>query len=286
MAEPLHRVSRGPLRSSGVRVLLVCLLAVLAATGANAQCPLENTAFLPGERLEYKLFFNWKFVWIGAGTAYMTTKETTYKGQPAYEGCLLTTTSKRIDRFFCMRDTLTSIVTTDLVPLYYRKGANEGSKLRLNEVTYSYPDGQSHMDLLYVNPNGERTSENITDPSCVYDMLSMMMRARSLDGSDFKIGDKILFQMADGKKVETQTLVYRGKKNFKTEETKVTYRCMVFSFVEYKGKKENEVITFYVTDDDNHIPVRLDMFLRFGVAKAYLKSCTGVRNPETSIVSK
>ena len=56
--------------------------------------------------------------------------------------------------------------------------------------------------------------------------------------------------MATGTKVEQQTLIYRGRKNFKAENG-VKYRCLVFSLVEYKKGKEKEVITFYVTDDKN-----------------------------------
>jgi hypothetical protein len=48
--------------------------------------------------------------------------------------------------------------------------------------------------------------------------------------------------------------------------------------------KEREVITFYITDDLNHIPVRLDMYLRFGTAKAFLRQTSGLRNPQTSII--
>ena len=69
------------------------------------------------------------------------------------------------------------------------------------------------------------------------------------------------------------------------ENQPVTYRCLVFSFVEKNKKgKEEDVITFYITDDKNHIPVRLDMFLKFGAAKAFLVSMKGLRNPVTSAV--
>ena len=101
-----------------------------------------------------------------------------------------------------------------------------------------------------------------------------------------KKGDKLVYPMADGRRVEEVTLVYRGKKNFRMRNTGVTYRCLIFSFVEYKGKKEKEIITFYITDDDNHMPVRLDMNLKFGVAKAYLSDARGLRNPCESIVEK
>ena len=92
--------------------------------------------------------------------------------------------------------------------------------------------------------------------------------------------------MADGDDVKQETLIYRGKKNFEMEYTGVTYRCMVFSFVEYTDNKEKEVITFYVTDDENHLPVRLDMYLNFGSAKAFLTGYKGVKNPMSSIIKK
>ena len=44
------------------------------------------------------------------------------------------------------------------------------------------------------------------------------------------------------------------------------------------------MVTFYVTDDKNHLPVRLDMYLRFGSAKAFLTDAKGVRNTQTSII--
>ena len=41
--------------------------------------------------------------------------------------------------------------------------------------------------------------------------------------------------------------------------------------------KYKEIVRFYVTDDANHIPVRLDMFLKFGSAKAFLVSMKGTK---------
>ena len=115
-------------------------------------------------------------------------------------------------------------------------------------------------------------------------MLTILAQARSYDPADYKVGDKIKFPMATGRKVEEQTLIYRGKENVKAENG-VTYRCLIFSLVQYDKKgKEKEVITFFVTDDKNHLPVRLDMFLNFGSAKAFLNDVRGHRHPLTSIV--
>lgn len=78
---------------------------------------------------------------------------------------------------------------------------------------------------------------------CMFDMLSILMQARSFDVDDYTVGQKIIFPMATGTKIEDQTLIYRGKKVFKAEGG-VKYRCLVFSLVEYKKGKEKEVITF------------------------------------------
>ena len=53
-----------------------------------------------------------------------------------------------------------------------------------------------------------------------------------------------------------------------------------------KKGKEKEVITFFISDDKNHLPIRLDMYLNFGSAKAFLKSVQGNRYPMTSVVKK
>ena len=76
--------------------------------------------------------------------------------------------------------------------------------------------------------------------------------------------------------------MYKGKEKFKVDDTKEKFRCLVFSFMEREDGKNHELIRFYVTDDINHIPVRLDMFLKFGSAKAFLKNYKGVRSPMTS----
>ncbi|MBQ6161295.1 MAG: DUF3108 domain-containing protein, partial [Prevotella sp.] len=50
--------------------------------------------------------------------------------------------------------------------------------------------------------------------------------------------------------------------------------------------KWKEIVRFYVTDDQNHIPIRLDMFLRFGSAKAFLTGMKGAKNPIAAEVTE
>lgn len=54
--------------------------------------------------------------------------------------------------------------------------------------------------------------------------------------------------------------------------------------MEQDGGKYKRIVDFYVSDDTNHVPVRLDMFLKFGSAKAFLVGMKGVRNNMASQV--
>lgn len=267
---------------------LALLVGLLATTlpGAQAQCSASNFAFQSGETLQYELYFNWKFVWMKVGSATWNVTKTVYGGKEAFRTTLATRTSKQADKYFVMRDRLTSYVGTDLVPLFYQKDANEGGTVRKEKVWYSYPGGQCAMKMWYQRNDNEPVQKSHQSKYCAFDMLSMMLRARSFDATNMKPGHRIPFLMAEGREVEWRSLVYRGKKNFKVEGRTTTYRCLVFSYMEKVKGKEKEIVKFYVTDDKNHLPVRLDMNLNFGTAKAYLVGLSGVRNPQTALIKK
>ena len=270
-------------RRSFIITLAVWLLAGLALP-ASAQCEAKNNAFKTGEHVMYDLYFNWKFVWVKAGIASLTTNATTYHQAPAYRINLLALGSKRADFFFKMRDTLTCVIGEKMEPRYFRKGAEEGKRYTVDEAWFSYKDGLCFVNQKRTHRDGKVQEAVDSDSRCIYDMLSILAQARSYDSADYKVGEKIKFPMATGREIEEQTLIYRGKENVKAEN-EVTYRCLIFSLVEYDKKgKEKEIITFYVTDDLNHLPIRLDMYLNFGSAKAFLNNVTGNRHPLTSIV--
>lgn len=266
--------------------ILFLLVFCLGWGVSHAQCGAPNTAFSEGELLKYDLYFNWSFIWIKVGTAQWDIRKAKYAGKQAYRTHLITSTNKRADRFFVMRDTLTSYTDLNVTPLYYTKRAHEGSQFRVDEVKYEYSNGKCHLKMNYIRNHGANNPSTASFSECAYDMIAMMLRARSYDPASWKVGTRQYFMMADGKKCERQSIVYRGKENHKVESTGTTYRCIVFSFMEKEGDKENEIVKFYITDDANHLPVRLDMNLNFGTAKAFLTSSSGVRHPQTSILKK
>ena len=250
---------------------------------AQSQCGIENTAFQAGERLSYDLHFNWKFVWIKVGSAMMETTTDTYEGKQVYKTSLITRGNSKLDNLFMMRDTLLSLCSKDdLSPVYFRKGAREGKRYYVDELWYSYPMGNCHLKMHRITDEGEHIWQEKAYASCIYDMMSIFLRARNLDASKMKKGDIIPLPISDAKRLSNSWMEFRGRDTFKVSSTKEKFRCLVFSFYEHEDGKTHELIRFYVTDDANHIPVRLDMFLSFGSAKAFLKSYEGIRSEMTS----
>ncbi len=269
-----------------IRVAFFILFSLLfSPVGAQSQCGIENTAFKSGERLTYNLYFNWKFVWFKVGIATMNTDFTTFEGKQAWRSSLVTGGNKRLDKFFVMRDTLLSYCNTDLSPLYFRKGSFEGKRYYVDEIWYSYPRGNCHLKKHAITSSGEHLWGENTYKQCIYDMMSIFLRARNFDAKGMKEGDIIQLPISDATHLNNAWLQFRGRETFKVEDTKEKFRCLVFSFFEREDGKNHELIRFFVTDDKNHIPVRLDMFLSFGSAKAYLKNYKGVRGEMTSKVN-
>ena len=111
----------------------------MIAVSATAQCTFRNTAFSSGEYLTYNLYYNWKFIWVKAGTASWYTVSSTYKGIPAYRASLTTRGNGKLDDYFVLRDTLLTYNSKQMEPLYFRKGAREGKRYTVDEIFYTYP---------------------------------------------------------------------------------------------------------------------------------------------------
>ncbi len=255
------------------RTIILSLLLLIISVSSPAQCPLTNTAIQPKELITYNLYFNWQFVWVKVGTATMTTINTVYHGHDAFRTSLITRGNGSADKFFVLRDTLTAYCTSDLVPLTYRKGAKEGNYYTVDEATYSYPDGKCKVDLHRQKNDGSHVRESKTLSSCVYDMLNIFQKARSFDPTGWQKGHEVTFDIADGVKLLNAILRYQGKETVKGDNG-VKYPCLKLSYIEMKNGKEKQIAVFYVTDDKYHIPVRIDLVLKFGSAKAYLTSAT------------
>lgn len=257
--------------------LCIALALFFVSQKSMGQCTFKNTAFNSGEYLTYNLYYNWQFVWVKAGTASWYTVSSTYQGQPAYRASLTTKGSNKVDNYFVLRDTLLCYNTKDLAPLYFRKGAHEGNRYTVDEVFYSYANGNCKVKQHRMSNDGKHHWQEKTSKECLFDMMSIFLRARSFNPTEWKKGNIVNFSMVDGNSINDAQLIYNGKKIIKADNGK-RYRCLELCYKEKQKGKWRNIANFYVSDDNNHIPIRLDMNLKFGSAKAFLVSMKGIRS--------
>lgn len=249
---------------------IICLFSSFSIP-VNAQCKLNNSAIETNEHIEYALYFYWGIIWKEAGSATYTTSKTTYQDKEALKINLLMSTNDVADNFFKMRDTLTSIVSNNLEPLYHRKAAEEGKRYTIDEVFYNYQDNISFAKLKRTWKSGKANEWDEKRNECIYDMLSILCKARTFESSDFKKGERFNIQMATGKEVESLVLEYRGLENIKSED-KETYQCMVYTLLKKEKKnKLKDFISFYLSNDNDKLLVKLKLNLNFGSAQVNLK---------------
>jgi len=145
-------------------------------------------------------------------------------------------------------------------------------------VWYDYTGGKCNVKMHRKKHDNTHINSTKTSEQCVYDMLNIFTRARNFDPTNWKKGHTIKFPVADGEGMTTAILRFDGKEKVKGDDGN-TYNCLKLTYSEWKESKNKyrEYATFFVTDNKNHIPVRIDITLNFGKAKAFVASMKGTK---------
>ena len=122
-------------------------------------------------------------------------------------------------------------------------------------------------------------------PECVQDVLSAVYYSRNIDFNKYKAGDRISFSMFLDNEVYEMYIRYLGKETIKTKYGK--FKAVKFKPLLIKGTifEGGEKMTVWVSDDKNHIPVRIESPISVGSVKIDMISYRNLRYPLTSLVS-
>lgn len=259
-----------------MKYLLIALLAVSALAG-NAQCKVENSFFKAGEELQYDLYFKYGLLNTKAGKSSMTVDAGRYNGRDALKMQLIGNTGGVAKKLFSLSDTLTSYMTPDLVPLAFLKDAHESGEHTIERATYTYNGGKVNVHTNRIRDNVERFDENLTSETCLYDMLSVVYYARTLDYHTMKKGDKVSISFLSGKNLQSMDIVHQGIESVGANDGR-KYNCVkLVLIINTEAFEDNkEAMKVYITNDPNRVPIRIDSKLKVGSTRAVLKSMTGM----------
>ena len=115
----------------------------------------------------------------------------------------------------------------------------------------------------------------------IQDLLSATYALReNFDKKKVSVGDELALDMLfDDDGIYDFKLLYLGEETLKTIFGDV--KCLAFRPLVKSGRifREKESLTLWVSDDPNHVPIRIQADLRFGSIKADLDGFKGLRHP-------
>lgn len=236
-------------------------------------CGIKNTTTQNGEEIAYTVFYSVAGIYVNAGSATFTNRLENFNGKPVYHIVGKGHSNFRYDWIFKVRDQYESFMdTATMLPLKFSRDVHEGNFTKKETILFNHAN------------NTATTNDGVFKfPDCIQDVLSEMYTARNIDFSQLDQGQKIPFQLFLENAVNNLSIRYLGKEEIKTKYGK--FKAIKFKTLLIPGTvfKENEEMTVWVTDDRNHIPVRIESEILIGSIKIDLTGYKNLRYPLSSL---
>ncbi len=257
-----------------IATLLILLTAFIVKAG-DEFCGTRNTAFKATEVVTMKVYYTTMGMYIAAGEATFSVGLEKFNGRPAYHCIGIGKSYSFFDNFFKVRDRYeTYIDTATLLPLKFIRDVNEGGHKNYNNVTFNHAAGTA------VSTKGVY---KIT--KCIQDVVSAMYYARNVNYNNYKVNDKIPFDMFLDDEVNHLYLRYIGKEIIKTKYGKfraIKIRPLLVKGTMFEG---GEKMNVWISDDPNHLLLRVESPISVGSVKVDMMGYKNLRYPLTSLIS-
>ena len=238
-------------------------------------CGIRNLAFGEGENISFNVFYSVLGLYVNAGSANFTVTAEKLNNKQVYHVVGSGSSNPSYDWIFKVRDRYeTYIDTASLQPLKFIRDINEGGFKKYENVTFN------HQTNTAVTTNGV-----FKTPNCVQDVLSSIYYARNIDFNKYESGDKIPFAMFLDNEVYNLYIKYLGRETVKTKYGK--FKAIKFKPLLVKGTlfEGGEKMTVWVSDDANHIPLRIESPIVVGSVKVDMMQYRNLRYPLSSMIS-
>lgn len=239
-------------------------------------CGIDNISYKVDEEVSFTVYYAVAGIFVNAGTATFTSKLETLNNRPVFHITGEGKTNPSYDWAYKVRDKYeTYIDTVTMQPLKFIRNVNEGGYKKYENITFNK------------SSNTAVTTKGVFKvPACVQDVVSAMYYARNVDFSKLQPEDKIPFSMFLDNEVFDMYIRYVGKEQIKTKYGK--FNTIKIKPLLLKGQifEGGEQMTVWITDDANHIPVRLESPLVVGKVKIDMMSHANLRHPLTSLIKR
>jgi len=268
-----------------LKIALIIILTVFIGLNSASQCFEKIFAFKEGEKITYEVYYNWSFIWMNAGYVEFSVKTQKYLNREVYHLDSYGSSHKSYDWLFKVRDDYQSYLDKEsLRPLWFDRQNDEGGFKVKNEYFFDHQKKVIYAFTATSNRPFRKDTLKIKD--CTFDLVTLVYYCRNLNFSGLHLNDSIPVSIAVDNGIYNLYIRYLGKEDAETKAG-IIYHCIKFSAMLVEGTifKGGEDLYVWVTDDKNHIPIRIDAKILIGSVKAYLTNTEGLCNPVESIVT-
>ena len=255
-------------------ILLSSLLSFFPSKERDGLCNQINKSYQAGEKVRYTIYYNVIGLYVNAGKAEFSIKSSTWNNTPAYTFTLNGRSNSKYDWIFKVRDKYESVVDAKtLLPYQFTRHINEGSF-------------HTKQEVLFDQRNNTATSEagvfNTAD--CTFDVISAIYAARNINYEKCQINDKINLSFFIDNTLYPSYFKFLGRSEITTQYGRFKVIKLAPLLVKGSMFDGGEKMIVWVTDDDNHIPVRIETPIIVGSIKVDLDGYENIRHPLTSLM--
>ncbi len=226
---------------------------------------IPNTSFDSGENLTYEVYYGW----VVGGKASLTVRELDNNGTKIYHAKAKATSTGITRKLYTVDDVYQSFIVAETgKPIKAIRDISEDTYKYYNEV-YFYHD----KNMVNSQKSGKHTV-----PSNMHDMLSAFYYGRRILFDDLVKGDVVTINTYFEDEVFPLKIRYKGIETIKTSVGKVN--CLRFNPVVEAGRifDTEDDVNIWISNDKNHIPIRVQFDLIIGSVKCDLVEYKGLKN--------
>jgi len=178
------------------------------------------------------------------------------------------------DLFFKVRDRYETYMDKDaLLPWLFVRRVDEGG----------YKFSQDYVFNHYTRKVDIGNKQTLDVPVGVQDMVSAFYSARNLDLSKAKEGDIYSLNCFLDKEVWPLKIRFIGREEIKTDIGR--FKALKFRPIVQKGRvfKHEEDLNVWISDDANHIPLRVKADILIGSVKMDITNAVNLANPVAKV---
>lgn len=231
-----------------------------------------QNCFIPGEELRYSIYFGP----INAGIADVKLVKTYYGSNRVFHSKLIGRSTGLADKIYKVYDTYECYFDSiNILPVTSIRDIREGRYRKKNIDSYNH-----QSNIISCGNKGE-----IQAPKDIRDIMSAFYFFRNYNFTSLRKGDIIKIEIFFDDELITFRLYFIGKEHIETKMGE--FNCLKF-IPEIAKKKKNEQsenisptpkddMILWISDDPNHVPIRVKFDLFIGSIKCDLIGHQGLK---------